>query len=85
MYTINGIPYTNTLGFVMEMHNIFARQEDTAEQLLLTLDPDLYERDAFEHLSLTQSVHWRHKLTDWEDMRRHRGNRIGVRKRKEVK
>ena len=57
----------------------------TAEQLLLMLDADLYEPDAFEQMTLTQSVHWRHKLTDSEDMRRHRGNRIGVRKRKEVK
>jgi hypothetical protein len=84
--TLAGVPVTDTLR-VMEILDEFINERiAVCEELAEEFDEvEFYSPDEFEHLPITQSVSWRHCVIDIEEMRRHRGNRIGVRKNKETK
>lgn len=83
---IFGIPHTDTLRVLEALDAFINERIVVCEQLAEDFDEvDYFAVDEFERFPFTQSVNWRYCVTDTEDMRRHRGNRIGVRKPKEVK
>lgn len=83
--TFMGIPVTETLRMMDALNEFIDQRIAVCEELADGFDEvEFYSVDEFDQ-PFIQSVSWRHCVTDMEDMRRHRNNRIGVRKSKEVK
>lgn len=83
--TFMGIPITDTLRVMDALDEFIDTRVAVCEELAEDYDEvEFFSPDAWD-MPFIQSVSWRHCVTDVEDMRRHRNNRIGVRKSKEVK
>lgn len=84
--TFMGIPITNTLSvmaalnaFIEDRVGVLYELEDGFDEV------SFFSPDEWEKFPMTEPVSWRSCVRDEEDMRRHRGNRVGVRKPKAVK